>query len=623
MCAPLFVGHRHAKTISSEEISHSYAFFHRLCVTDKLSEKETRDFFQKSLLPDGDFDQIWKLSDIDKDGFLTIGEFIVFVHFVKEKFLNELLPKDIPAYLKEKVLPFKLPSCSDEHIAKCKMVFREYKHFIDSEGKMAVEGAKVLLSRSRLSSSQLFHIWKLSDLDCDEKLVFTEFVVAIHLINLALKGYSLPVFLKHKQILKSKKVTAPDLSAPVSKVKLAHIPWIQSGSAPPTVHTKSSSSHFVLPSTPLSPGPGLPTPEHPFMSFSTFARYGPPSPLLQRQHNDPTGVASASGVQSGNGKKIPRYVNMTIGIDGPATPGNQVSMSPPPPPLPPRPQGSSQVATQPTSTPSPSHISPIPVRMVPISTSSSPSPPPPAQLSRVDPNLEFMKSLEDLASIGSFDLMSSLSPPLSPLVKDTKMKKSVDDELMAADLDDLVAALSEMESSILSLDDSPKVTSKAVHEKKGTTPSRKSSLTVDTSRLLKESGIDNLEEAIEGAIRDTSPVQEVELHARKLSSHAEQQQQSQISSQKETLDLVSSLQSVADVKGSKGVVKTTSSSIHSVDGEIKNGMKSKPLVPEKKTDVKLVQNGSRNMKTSTSSFDPDDYLKEELDSMHRVLEQFS
>ena len=176
------------------------------------------------------------------------------------------------------------------------------------------------------------------------------------------------------------------------------------------------------------------------------------------------------------------------------------------------------------------------------------------------------------------------------------MKKSVDDELMAADLDDLVAALSEMESSILSLDDSPKVTSKAVHEKKGTTPSRKSSLTVDTSRLLKESGIDNLEEAIEGAIRDTSPVQEVELHARKLSSHAEQQQQSQISSQKETLDLVSSLQSVADVKGSKGVVKTTSSSIHSVDGEIKNGMKSKPLVPEKKTDVKLVQNGSRNMK---------------------------
>ena len=75
---------------------------------------------------------------------------------------------------------------------------------------------------------------KLSDVDCDGKLLFTEFVVAIHLVNLVLKGlsefitirnqsihiiyflkchmtqlcfllgYSLPVSLKHKHILKSK-----------------------------------------------------------------------------------------------------------------------------------------------------------------------------------------------------------------------------------------------------------------------------------------------------------------------------------------------------------------------------------------------------------------------------------
>ena len=101
-----------------------------------FTEKEAKLFFEKSLLPDKEFDQIWKLSDLAKNGFLTVGDFIIFVHFVKERLLGVSLPEEVPSSWKDKVQPFKLPSCSDEHIAKCKMVFREYKQFVDSDGKM-------------------------------------------------------------------------------------------------------------------------------------------------------------------------------------------------------------------------------------------------------------------------------------------------------------------------------------------------------------------------------------------------------------------------------------------------------------------------------------------------------
>lgn len=80
---------------------------------------------------------------------------------------------------------------------------------------------------------------------------------------------------------------------------------------------------------------------------------------------------------------------------------------------------------------------------------SSP-PPPPTNLGSTDANLEFMKSLEDLTSIGSFVGGDTVASPAERKESARGSDFTVD---MNASLDDLVAALSEIESSLQSLEE--------------------------------------------------------------------------------------------------------------------------------------------------------------------------
>ena len=216
------------------------------------------------------------------------------------------------------------------------------------------------------------------------------------------------------------------------------------------------------------------------MSFNTFARSSPSSPLSQRQEVRPELPPRHPPVA-----KKRSYVNLMVGPDGPSdeqdlggpdtADGRQMKkQSPTPPAIPPR---HSSVLTAPTEQPSPkpdptgskmdaklpehervrSTVSaPVPAplahhsRLVILNDAHPSSPPPPTKLGSADANLEFMKSLEDLTSIGSFVGSDAVASPVESKETTGGSGFTLD---MNASLDDLVAALSEMESSLQTLED--------------------------------------------------------------------------------------------------------------------------------------------------------------------------
>lgn len=53
----------------------------------------------KSKLPNSVLGKIWKLSDIDKDGFLDMDEFALAMHLIQVKLEGHELPVDLPEHL--------------------------------------------------------------------------------------------------------------------------------------------------------------------------------------------------------------------------------------------------------------------------------------------------------------------------------------------------------------------------------------------------------------------------------------------------------------------------------------------------------------------------------------------
>lgn len=53
----------------------------------------------KSKLPNSVLGKIWKLSDIDKDGFLDDEEFALAMHLIRVKIDGHDLPTELPAHL--------------------------------------------------------------------------------------------------------------------------------------------------------------------------------------------------------------------------------------------------------------------------------------------------------------------------------------------------------------------------------------------------------------------------------------------------------------------------------------------------------------------------------------------
>lgn len=53
----------------------------------------------KSKLPNSVLSKIWKLSDVDADGFLDEEEFALAMHLIKVKLDGNELPSELPAHL--------------------------------------------------------------------------------------------------------------------------------------------------------------------------------------------------------------------------------------------------------------------------------------------------------------------------------------------------------------------------------------------------------------------------------------------------------------------------------------------------------------------------------------------
>lgn len=63
----------------------------------------------KSKLPNAALGKIWKLSDLDKDGFLDADEFALAMHLINVKLDGHDIPSELPEHL---VPPSKRDMCS-------------------------------------------------------------------------------------------------------------------------------------------------------------------------------------------------------------------------------------------------------------------------------------------------------------------------------------------------------------------------------------------------------------------------------------------------------------------------------------------------------------------------------
>jgi hypothetical protein len=82
--------------------------------TGFLSGATAREFFLKSKLPNKELSAIWKLSDVDGDGQLSLDEFCIAVHIVIQRRKGAEIPSALPAILQPKKENFDIESAFDE-----------------------------------------------------------------------------------------------------------------------------------------------------------------------------------------------------------------------------------------------------------------------------------------------------------------------------------------------------------------------------------------------------------------------------------------------------------------------------------------------------------------------------
>lgn len=71
----------------------------------KITGNTAKDFFEKSCLPIQELSKIWQLSDVDKDGALTLDEFCVAMHLVVLRRNRVELPNELPLTLRPVISP--------------------------------------------------------------------------------------------------------------------------------------------------------------------------------------------------------------------------------------------------------------------------------------------------------------------------------------------------------------------------------------------------------------------------------------------------------------------------------------------------------------------------------------
>uniref|UniRef100_A0A665V071 Intersectin 1 (SH3 domain protein) n=1 Tax=Echeneis naucrates TaxID=173247 RepID=A0A665V071_ECHNA len=202
--------------ISVEERAKHDQQFHSLSPTvgGYITGDQARNFFLQSGLPPPILAQIWALADMNSDGRMDIHEFSIAMKLIKLKLQGHPLPPTLPPSMKQPPLPlpsqtgfvtalwflFSDTSASSQPPAdwavpqssrlKYRQLFNSHDKMMS--GHLTGPQARTILMQSSLPQSQLATIWSLSDIDQDGKLTAEEFILAMHLIDMAMSGLPLP-----------------------------------------------------------------------------------------------------------------------------------------------------------------------------------------------------------------------------------------------------------------------------------------------------------------------------------------------------------------------------------------------------------------------------------------------
>uniref|UniRef100_A0A8C5BN66 Intersectin 2a n=1 Tax=Gadus morhua TaxID=8049 RepID=A0A8C5BN66_GADMO len=182
-----------------------------------VSGEQARKFFLQSGLPPPVLAEIWALADLDCDGKMDRLEFSIAMKLIKLKLQGRGLPTSLPIVMKQS--PAANPasimtsnSSSTNSLASnspktvtcdwavpqaARLKYRQQFNTLDKLMSGYLSGPQVrnALLASNLTQTQLAAIWTLADVDRDGQLRADEFILAMHLVDMAKTGHPLPLSL--------------------------------------------------------------------------------------------------------------------------------------------------------------------------------------------------------------------------------------------------------------------------------------------------------------------------------------------------------------------------------------------------------------------------------------------
>nr|XP_025964330.1 intersectin-1 isoform X4 [Dromaius novaehollandiae] len=236
-----FGGNLDIWAITVEERAKHDQQFHSLKPTSGfITGDQARNFFFQSGLPQPVLAQIWALADMNNDGRMDQLEFSIAMKLIKLKLQGYQLPSALPPVMKQPPIALpsapgfatlpksssfsrsgpgsqlntKLQKAQSFDVASMPPVAEwavpqssrlKYRQLFNSHdktmsGHLTGPQARTILMQSSLPQAQLATIWNLSDIDQDGKLTAEEFILAMHLIDVAMSGQPLPPVLPPEYI---------------------------------------------------------------------------------------------------------------------------------------------------------------------------------------------------------------------------------------------------------------------------------------------------------------------------------------------------------------------------------------------------------------------------------------
>uniref|UniRef100_A0A8C9DXM5 Intersectin-1 n=1 Tax=Phocoena sinus TaxID=42100 RepID=A0A8C9DXM5_PHOSS len=247
-----------------ERAKHDQQFHSLKPISGFITGDQARNFFFQSGLPQPVLAQIWALADMNNDGRMDQVEFSIAMKLIKLKLQGYQLPSALPPVMKQQPVAIssapafagvpplangtppviqplpafthpaatlpksssfsrsgpgsqlntKLQKAQSFDVASVppaaewavpqpsRLKYRQLfnSHDKTMSGHLTGPQARTILMQSSLPQAQLASIWNLSDIDQDGKLTAEEFILAMHLIDVAMSGQPLPPVLPPEYI---------------------------------------------------------------------------------------------------------------------------------------------------------------------------------------------------------------------------------------------------------------------------------------------------------------------------------------------------------------------------------------------------------------------------------------